>query len=159
LRLSAKLYRRLTTKRLCQLEQSPQATFWESAISCFQSVASSPGSFTAISQELSAATTQTTTNTKVETGPEVGAWEIRNYKRACHHQLPNWRCQKQSEQFSPDDDDESGDVKGTIRGVVRCPKVSNNVRRHRLISISYTSLIPCHGRGRGFESRRPRHSF
>ena len=37
--------------------------------------------------------------------------------------------------------------------------VSNDVRRHRLISISYISLLPCHGRGRGFESRRPRHSF
>ena len=33
------------------------------------------------------------------------------------------------ESFLPDDDDESGDVKGTIRGIVQCPKVSNNVRR------------------------------
>ena len=37
--------------------------------------------------------------------------------------------------------------------------VSKDVRRHRLISISYISLGRCHGRGRGFESRRPRHSF
>ena len=50
-----------------------------------------------------------------------------------------------------------GDVKGTIRSVVRHPAVSIDVRRHRLISISYTLLLPCHGRGRGFESRRPRH--
>jgi hypothetical protein len=64
----------------------------------------------------------------------------------------------QSDQLFPEEDDESGDVKGTISSVVRRPRVSNNVRRHRLISISYTSLIPCHGRGRGFESRRPRHS-
>jgi hypothetical protein len=40
---------------------------------------------------------------------------------------------------------------------VRLLVVSNEVRRHRLISISYISLLPCHGRGRGFESRRPRH--
>ena len=51
----------------------------------------------------------------------------------------------------------SGDVKGTIRSVVRCLLVSIDVRRHRLISINYISLLPCHGRGRGFESRRPRH--
>src|SRR5208282_4939891 len=54
---------------------------------------------------------------------------------------------------------ESGDVKGTIRNDVRYRAASNNVRRHRLISISYMSLLPCHGRGREFESRRPRHSF
>jgi hypothetical protein len=36
-------------------------------------------------------------------------------------------------------------------------KVSNRVRQHRLISVSYSTLLPCHGRGRGFESRRPRH--
>src|ERR1700693_2655179 len=52
-----------------------------------------------------------------------------------------------------------GDVKGTITGAVRYHFVPNDVRRHRLISISYMSLLPRHGRGRGFESRRPRHSF
>jgi hypothetical protein len=37
--------------------------------------------------------------------------------------------------------------------------VSRDVRRHRLISISYMSLLPCHGRGYGFESPRPRQFF
>jgi len=53
----------------------------------------------------------------------------------------------------------SGYIKGTIRSDVRLLLVSNDVRRHRLISISYIGQILCHGRGRGFESRRPRHSF
>ena len=35
---------------------------------------------------------------------------------------------------------------------MRYSLASNNVRRHRLISISYLSLLPCHGRGREFES-------
>jgi hypothetical protein len=39
----------------------------------------------------------------------------------------------------------SGDVKGTIRSDMRLRLVSNDVRRHRLISISYISLLPCHG--------------
>ena len=39
----------------------------------------------------------------------------------------------------------SGDVKGTIRSAVPLLLVSNDVRRHRLISISYISLLPCHG--------------
>jgi hypothetical protein len=68
-------------------------------------------------------------------------------KRACRHQLPHRLCQRQSEQCLPYDDDESGDVKGTIRGVVTGPTVLSNVRRHRFISISYISLLPCHGRG------------
>jgi hypothetical protein len=29
----------------------------------------------------------------------------------------------------------------------------------RVVSISYEQMLGCHGRGRGFESRRPRHSF
>src|SRR5579864_9204148 len=59
----------------------------------------------------------------------------------------------------PDGRSSSGDVKGTITDAVRYHFVSNDVRRHRLISIGYISLLPCHGRGRGVESRRPRHSF
>jgi hypothetical protein len=39
----------------------------------------------------------------------------------------------------------SGDVKGTIRSDMRHRFVSNDVRRHRLISISYISLLPRHG--------------
>ena len=39
------------------------------------------------------------------------------------------------------------DVKGTIRSDVQYLMVSRDVRRHRLISISYMSLLPCHGRG------------
>jgi len=53
----------------------------------------------------------------------------------------------------------SGDVKGTIRNDMQYLMVSRDVRRHRLISISYISLLPCHGRGRGFEFRCPRHFF
>ena len=43
----------------------------------------------------------------------------------------------------------SGDVKGTIRSDMRLRLVSNDVRRHRLISISYISLFPCHGTVKG----------
>jgi len=46
---------------------------------------------------------------------------------------------------------------GTIRSDMWLRFVSNEVRRHRLISISYISLLPCHGRGRRFESLRPGH--
>src|SRR5438132_11727797 len=53
----------------------------------------------------------------------------------------------------------SGYSKGTIRGNIRYLVVSKDVRRHRLISIDYIKTLCCHGRGRGFESRRPRHSF
>ena len=42
----------------------------------------------------------------------------------------------------------SGDVKGTITGTVRYHFVSNDVRRHRLISISYISLLPWVGPNR-----------
>src|SRR5690348_12133422 len=54
---------------------------------------------------------------------------------------------------------QSGYNKGTIRSDIRYLVVSKDVRRHRLISISYVSQWRCHGRGRGFESRRPRPSF
>src|SRR5689334_17560458 len=51
----------------------------------------------------------------------------------------------------------SGYNKGTIRSDIRYLVASKDVRRHRLISISYVSQWSCHGRGREFESRRPRH--
>src|SRR6266568_4558810 len=54
---------------------------------------------------------------------------------------------------------QSGYNKGTIRSDIWYLVVSKDVRRHRLISISYISQWRCHGRGREFESRRPRHSF
>jgi len=41
-----------------------------------------------------------------------------------------------------------GDVNGTIRNDLRYPFVPNNVRRHRLISISYISQILCHSTAR-----------
>jgi hypothetical protein len=59
-----------------------------------------------------------------------------------------------SEKFSSSA--KSGYNKGTIRSDVRYLVVSKDVRRHRLISISYISLGRCYGRGREFESRRPR---
>ena len=46
-------------------------------------------------------------------------------------------CRLKSEQF------DSGDDKGTIRSAVRLPRVSDDVRRYRLMSISYISLLPC----------------
>jgi hypothetical protein len=46
------------------------------------------------------------------------------------------------------DREDSGDVKGTIPNAVRYHFVPNDVRRHRLISVSYTSLLPCHGTAR-----------
>jgi len=48
------------------------------------------------------------------------------------------------------DDSESGYDKGTIRDDARYRSVSTDVRRHRLISVSYISLLPCHGKGRSF---------
>ena len=60
---------------------------------------------------------------------------------------------------NPANSAKSGYNKGTIRSDIRYLVVSKDVRRHRWISISYISLGRCHGRGRGFESRRPRHSF
>jgi hypothetical protein len=55
------------------------------------------------------------------------------------------RCR--SDKFS--NSAKSGYNKGTIRSDLRYLVVSKDVRRHRF----------CHGRGREFESRRPRHSF
>jgi len=48
----------------------------------------------------------------------------------------------------------SGDVKGTIRNDLRYHFAPNDVRRHRLISISYISLLPCHGTVRGYRRER-----
>src|ERR1700738_1289834 len=62
-----------------------------------------------------------------------------------------------SEKFS--NSAKAGYNKGTIRSDTWYLEVSKDVRRHRLISISYITTLPCHGRGREFESRRPRHSF
>ncbi len=53
----------------------------------------------------------------------------------------------------------SGYNKRTIRSDMWYLVASKDVRRHRLISISYISQWRCHGRGREFESRRPRHFF
>src|SRR4029077_3693066 len=52
----------------------------------------------------------------------------------------------------------SGYNKGTISADIRHHAVSKDVRRHRLISIDYIKTLCCHGRGREFESRRPRSS-
>lgn len=41
-------------------------------------------------------------------------------------------------------DRKSGYNKGTLTDAFRCLVVSTNVRRHRLISVSYISLLPCH---------------
>src|SRR5260370_415956 len=62
-----------------------------------------------------------------------------------------------SEKFS--NTAKSGYNKGTIRSDIWYLVVSKDVRRHRLISIDYIYSAACHGRGREFESRRPRHSF
>src|SRR5258708_14768124 len=62
-----------------------------------------------------------------------------------------------SEKFS--NTAKSGYNKGTIRSDIWYLVVSKDVRRHRLISIDYITALLCHGRGREFESRRPRHSF
>src|ERR1700736_7011641 len=51
-----------------------------------------------------------------------------------------------SEKFS--NSAKSGYNKGTIRSDIRYLVVSKDVRRHRLISISYISRGRCHGRGR-----------
>jgi hypothetical protein len=53
----------------------------------------------------------------------------------------------------------SGYNQGTIRTDIGYLVVPKDVRRHRLISISYINLLRRHGRGREFESRRPRHIF
>jgi len=63
--------------------------------------------------------------------------------------------------LSPEEvgESKSGDNKGTIRSGKWHLVVSRDVRQHRLISTDYITSLPCHGRGREFESRRPRHSF
>ncbi len=43
---------------------------------------------------------------------------------------------------------ESGYNKGTITDIVRYFLISSDVRQHRLISISYISLLPCHGKAK-----------
>jgi hypothetical protein len=53
----------------------------------------------------------------------------------------------------------SGDNKGTIRSDMWYLVPSKDVRRHRLISSDTIKTLEGHGRGREFESRRPRHSF
>jgi len=53
----------------------------------------------------------------------------------------------------------SGDAKGAIRSDVRLRFVSNDVRRRRLISVSYIASLPSQAGGRGFESRRSRQLF
>ncbi len=51
-----------------------------------------------------------------------------------------------------------GSVKGPITVSVGPIRRSGSHPR-RLVSTSYALRISCHGRGRGFEPRRPRHSF
>ena len=51
-----------------------------------------------------------------------------------------------------------GTLRG-IRGYIRHLMVSRDVRQHRLISLDYIKAQRCHGRGRGFESRRPRQIY
>jgi hypothetical protein len=83
--------------------------------------------------------------------PQLARW-VSTEKRACVDwpaDLPSgWRTgsysEMGSERFSKSV--ESGYNKGTIRSDIRYLVVSKDVRR-------------CHGRGREFESRRPRHSF
>src|SRR6267378_5527855 len=71
--------------------------------------------------------------------------------------MPNARNVKKADSNQATDYIESGYNKGTIRSDIWYLVVSKDVRRHRLISISYISHGRCHGRGREFESRRPRH--
>jgi len=40
-----------------------------------------------------------------------------------------------------------------------CSKHASGSHPCRVVSISYEQMLGCHGRGRGFKSRRPRHSF
>ena len=49
---------------------------------------------------------------------------------------------------------DSGYNKGTITDDLQYHFVSNDVRRHRLISISYISLLPCHGTARWYGRER-----
>src|ERR1700687_3732503 len=73
--------------------------------------------------------------------------------------MPNARNVKKVDSSRASGQAQSGYNKGTIREDIRYLEVSEDVRRHRLISIDYVTTLPCHGRGRGFESRRPRHSL
>jgi hypothetical protein len=53
-----------------------------------------------------------------------------------------WRIAQRD--YPRDEGLKSGDVKGTITDALPYHFVPNDVRRHRLISISYISLLPCH---------------
>src|SRR6266849_6269355 len=64
-----------------------------------------------------------------------------------------------SDQVTRTCNENSGDVKGTIRNVLQHHFVPTDVRRHRLISISYISLLPCHGSGRIVRPSDPIISF
>src|ERR1019366_4159351 len=73
-----------------------------------------------------------------------------------------WRRDAQSiVKFSLSTHKKSGDNKGTVSPAKSHLNyfylASNCVRQHHSISVSYSKLLSCHGRGRGFESRRPRH--
>jgi hypothetical protein len=52
--------------------------------------------------------------------------------------------------------------RGFVKGAIRVPMGSSGRYRCRplpLVSVSYGFPAHCHGRGRGFEPRRPLHSF
>jgi hypothetical protein len=47
-----------------------------------------------------------------------------------------------------------GDVKGTIRNDLQYAFIPGNVRRHRLISVTDLSLLPCHGTAKWYGRER-----